>query len=260
MKEPTRWREAGGSAPARVRELFASAEPTRKMTQLELARSTTQVAQIAATPVGVLPGVLAKKIVMAVLGLGGAVALVVAPRVGKDVPLVLKVGAGVPTEDVAATVEAVASGAPAPEEPVKSGERPTERMESRTTPEASRPVPLPKKPARGSSAKKAPPPMPSPPASAKIVTEDSIIREIAMLEEARRLMATSPSEALHRLEAHAREFPEGRLGAEREFLAIDTLLRLGRKDEARARGEALLERSSGTPYEARVRRKLDEMR
>lgn len=90
MKEPTRWIESGGSAPARVRELFGSAQPTRKMTQLELARSTTQVAQIAAMPVGVLPGALAKTIVMAVLWIGGAVALVVAPPVGKDDPLVLK--------------------------------------------------------------------------------------------------------------------------------------------------------------------------
>ncbi|MDC0746105.1 tetratricopeptide repeat protein [Polyangium mundeleinium] len=230
------------------------------MTQLELARSTAQVAQIAATPVGVLPGVLAKKIVMAILGIGAAAAVVVASRGGQDVPLVLKVGVGAPTENVAAAVEAVASGVPAPEEPVKSGERPTEGVESRTTPETSRPVPMPKKPARGSITKKVPPPMPSPPVSAAVVTEDSITREIMMLEEARRLMATSPSEALRRVEAHAQEFPAGRLAMEREFLAIDTLLRLGRKDEARARGEALLERSSGSPYEVRVRRKLDEMR
>ncbi|TKC99794.1 hypothetical protein [Polyangium fumosum] len=258
MKEPTRWRDAGGSAPPRVRELFTSAQPTRKMTQLELARSTAQVAQIAATPVGVLPGVLAKKIVMAILGIGGAVALVVAPRVGQDVPLMLKVAE--PIERVGATVEAAGSGGPAPEEPGKSGERSTEGMESRATPAASRPAPLPKKPARGSVTKKVAPPMPSPPVSAEPVMEDSITREIVMLEEARRLMATSPSEALGRVEAHAREFPAGRLAAEREFLAIDALLRLGRKGEARARGEALLERSSGTPYEVRVRRKLDEMR
>ncbi|MDI1435869.1 hypothetical protein [Polyangium sorediatum] len=258
MKEPKRWLDADGSAPPRVRELLMSAEPTRKMTQLELAQSTVQVAQIAATPVGVLPGVLAKKIVMAILGIGGAVALVVAPRVGQDVPLVLRVRA--PIERVAATVEAVRSNVPAPEEPAKRSERPTEEMEARATPAASRPAPLPKKPARGSVTKKVAPPMPSPPVSAEPVMEDSITREIVMLEEARRLMATSPSEALGRVEAHAREFPAGRLAAEREFLAIDTLLRLGRKNEARARAEALLERSSGSPYEVRVRRKLDEMR
>jgi len=248
MKEPTRWLEAGNSAPARVRELFASAQPTRSMTQLELARSTAQVAQIAATPVGVLPSVLAKKIVVAILGLGGAAALVgggaalMASRGGQDVPRALK---------MPALTESVAGLAP-PEEPMKSGERPAEGMESRTEPAASGPAPLVKKPVRGLSTKKGLP--------TKTVPEDSLTREIAMLEEARRLMATSPSEAFRGLEAHAREFPEGRLATEREFLAIDTLLRLGRKDEARTRGEALLERSSGTPYEARVRRKLDEMR
>jgi hypothetical protein len=83
------------------------------------------------------------------------------------------------------------------------------------------------------------------------------VRETVLLEEARVRLDRSPAEALGRLEQHAREFPGGKLGPEREFLAIAALRRLGRHAEAQARGEALLSRAKGSPYEQRVRHMLD---
>jgi hypothetical protein len=38
---------------------------------------------------------------------------------------------------------------------------------------------------------------------------------------------------------------------------VDALRRLGRRDEARARGEALLAQAQGSLYEGRVRKLLD---
>jgi hypothetical protein len=41
---------------------------------------------------------------------------------------------------------------------------------------------------------------------------------------------------------------------------VDALRRQGRREEARARGEALLRRAKGSLYEARIRKLIDETR
>ena len=74
-----------------------------------------------------------------------------------------------------------------------------------------------------------------------------------MLEQARALLDARPGDALAKLDAHAAEFPSGQLAAERELLAVRALAKLGRVSEARTRGEALVARSRGSPYESRVR-------
>jgi hypothetical protein len=94
--------------------------------------------------------------------------------------------------------------------------------------------------------------------AAPVKVEDTLTREIALLDAGRKLLATNPAEALNRFEEHAREFPRGSLGTEREFLAMEALRRLGRSGEARARGAALLDHAKGSPYETKVRRKLDD--
>ncbi len=49
-----------------------------------------------------------------------------------------------------------------------------------------------------------------------------------------------PAEALALAEGHAARFPEGKLGQERELIAISALAALGRKAEARARANLFL--------------------
>jgi hypothetical protein len=61
-------------------------------------------------------------------------------------------------------------------------------------------------------------------------------------------------------ETHAVRFPAGKLGMEREMVAIDALRRLGRAGEARARAEAMLGRAQGSLYEERVRKLLEQMK
>jgi hypothetical protein len=89
---------------------------------------------------------------------------------------------------------------------------------------------------------------------------DSLAEEAALLERARGALASSPGEALARTEEHAARFPSGKLGMERELVAIDALRRLGRRAEARTRAESLLERAHGGLYEPRLRQLLDGLR
>jgi hypothetical protein len=77
-----------------------------------------------------------------------------------------------------------------------------------------------------------------------------------MLERARALLAADPTAALAQANAHATEFRDGQLVAERELIAIDALQQLGRSKEARSRGEALIRHFPSSIYVARVRRLL----
>jgi hypothetical protein len=80
-----------------------------------------------------------------------------------------------------------------------------------------------------------------------------------MLDRARTLLGTDPGAALRALDAYSAAFPAGHLGLERELLAVDALRRMGRVDDARARGQSLLARAQGSIYEDRVRAILDAL-
>lgn len=83
-----------------------------------------------------------------------------------------------------------------------------------------------------------------------------LAREAKLLERARTLLSRSPGQALAVLTDHERTFPDGALGPEREILAVDALVRLGRRDDAERRGRALTARAAGSLYEERLRRIL----
>jgi hypothetical protein len=88
--------------------------------------------------------------------------------------------------------------------------------------------------------------------------------EVAILEAAEDALSSNPMSALARADHHANRFPDGALAQEREVIAIDALMRLGRGDEARYRAqnfyrefpssahrqriEALLNASSTSPH------------
>jgi hypothetical protein len=87
---------------------------------------------------------------------------------------------------------------------------------------------------------------------------DSLAREAAMLEQSRAMLDSNPSGALAELDRYAERFPEGRLTIESGLLAVEALKRLGRIEESRARGAALLEQARGSLYEARIRTLISE--
>jgi hypothetical protein len=86
---------------------------------------------------------------------------------------------------------------------------------------------------------------------------DPLGREIQLLERARRLISVDPSRALDTLHEHQREFGNGTLVLERQFLEVEALLRLGRRDEARAHAAILKQNAPGSLYERRLSQLLD---
>lgn len=87
---------------------------------------------------------------------------------------------------------------------------------------------------------------------------DSLAREVAMLEQARATLDSNPGGALAELDRYAERFPAGRLTIESGLLAVEALKRLGRIEEARSRGAALLEQARGSLYETRIRTLISE--
>ncbi|WP_433926452.1 hypothetical protein AB3662_26385 [Sorangium cellulosum] len=76
--------------------------------------------------------------------------------------------------------------------------------------------------------------------------------EVQLLHRAQDALATDAGSALALTTEHARRFPAGALGQEREIIAIRALLALGRAAEARARAASLLERFPGSAYRGRL--------
>jgi hypothetical protein len=78
---------------------------------------------------------------------------------------------------------------------------------------------------------------PEPSAASDLARDGALAAERAILDVAR--TAIGRGDAVHALEAvnrHAREFPRGQLSEEREAIAVQALVRLGRDDDARSRG------------------------
>jgi len=68
----------------------------------------------------------------------------------------------------------------------------------------------------------------------------SLSEERALLDRVRgELAENDPANALKLVDEHARRFPKAQLGEEREVLAVQALVALGRYDEARARAAKL---------------------
>jgi len=78
------------------------------------------------------------------------------------------------------------------------------------------------------------------------------VRELELVQRAEATLASDPGRALAIADEHARVFPSGEFLQEREAVAIDALVRLGRKEEAQRRARALVERFPETPYAVRV--------
>jgi hypothetical protein len=80
--------------------------------------------------------------------------------------------------------------------------------------------------------------------------------EFELIGQARERMKSSPTEALALLSRHARWFPAGVLVQERELIAIESLVRLGRDAEANARAQRFAARFPGSAHLQRLKRLL----
>lgn len=129
--------------------------------------------------------------------------------------------------------------------------RPVSRVTSPERP-ASPPAPTPVEPVWRTVEPTAPaplvPPAPPPP-HASAPAPGSLPPERDLLVHARSLLAAGDAAgALASLEDHASRFPKPQLGEEREALAIQALVALGRYDDARARARRFHEGSPNSLF------------
>jgi hypothetical protein len=76
--------------------------------------------------------------------------------------------------------------------------------------------------------------------------------ELALLQEAEGDLRADPAEALAVAARHEARFPHGALVQEREVIAIDALVRLGRVEDARARASRFVKDFASSAHRTRV--------
>jgi TolA-binding protein len=223
VTEPTRLLD-DANAPEEVAALLSSLtapEAPSPAKQAELAKQLASLASPAAV-VTVSTALWVKAaVVLGVLGLAGAWATVKF-RAHDSNPAVQAPLA------TAAPPASVALGAPTATAPVDAP-----AIQPAATPEAASPPP-------GS-------------ARSKSAARDSLADEEALLEQARRVASSSPSQALGLLRQYQQRFPRGQLTAERLFLSVDVLTRLGNTNAARKQADALIRAFPTSVYAAQVK-------
>jgi len=86
-------------------------------------------------------------------------------------------------------------------------------------------------------------------------TETEAPSELSLLREAQDVLVADPGRALGLADEHVRLYPAGALAQEREVLAVDALLRLGRREAAEARASRF---RAAHPGSSQIRR-LDRL-
>ena len=256
MSEPRRWKDSA-DAPVGMRELLASARPSRSIDDATFRRGAKRIASVSLAPTTILLASFWTKLAAAgAIGLAtaGTVAAVIASS----------------NEVAPMTPQAIASPVVAPPPP-REIPAPTP---STSTPEQE-PAPAPA-PAIGPAPAARPPakmlqtaaPAPEPPSIvSSIVTvpeepeqlsrpKSTLADELGLLQRARGHLARSPDTALTELAEHRALYPSGALAAERDLMELDALRRAGRVQEAKSRALAWLARDPQGIHAARVRQIL----
>jgi hypothetical protein len=228
MNEPSFWPE-GDDAPPELQQLLSFAEAPRPLDAVARARSRRRLLALAALPAAAGTMFWVQNLALGAL-LGGAVSVGVAAGTG--------------------SFSAREPPAPSVNEPVRP--TPPTRVD-RTKPS---PEPTVAEQPRADGARAFVPAPATTASTAPSSTSDSVAAEARLLESARRALAADPARALELVARHEREYPTGVLAVEREFLAIDALVRSGRRQEAEARGRRMREHAPGSLYEERLERLL----
>ena len=82
---------------------------------------------------------------------------------------------------------------------------------------------------------------------------DARLEEVELLEKARSLVGSNPAAALKLTAEHSRDFPKGRLGAEADLIAAQSLLGMGKVAAAKQRAQASLSRYPSGLYARQLR-------
>jgi len=254
MKEPRRWLDDPGTT-SELRDLLTSATappPLPPALDVQLAEyAATLAAQGVLAKVGGLS--LWQKLVLFAGGSSKSVVLISLFGIAGAVA----VGAYVSHPSSAPVSHA---GPTHPQAPVQAPElRPTP-VSAPASP-ASSPQPAPSSATLGVSGAERPrqlgsaarDPELAPSEEVASANESSIVAEAKLLSTARSFLDDSPALALAVTEQHRQKYPLGQLSAEREFVAIEALLRLSRRTEAERRAAPLLAAGHDGLYTRRLR-------
>jgi hypothetical protein len=98
----------------------------------------------------------------------------------------------------------------------------------------------------------------APPAEAPADVASRLREEAALVQRAERLLDADPGAALRLVDERRRRFPTGALDQEAEVVAIDALLRLGRRADAAARARTFEAAHAGSLHARRIKRLMGE--
>jgi hypothetical protein len=215
VNTPVRWLQAGGDAPEGAADLLSAAAPPPAFTDALRYRLAVGVAKTATLPAtSVWTSLLVKGAFVA--GIGGASGFLVhAVAANHDAPVVL------PARVPAAAPRSLTSEHPVP--PVAVEALPA--LELPTVP----------------------------PDHAPKLKLDPRLEEAELLEKARSLVGSNPAAALKLTAEHSRDFPKGRLGAEADLIAAQSLLGMGKVAAAKQRAQASLSRYPSGLYARQLR-------
>jgi hypothetical protein len=230
MTHLQRWLESE-QAPPGVAELLAAARLPRPLDAVTRARSRRRLVAMTALPAAASVVFWIKSVALgAVLGSVVTAAVVVpkwhaipAPSAVAPVARTNKVGQAVQRAQERAPIEVIPEASSEPSAALAVSAAPNISNSNRTLPTAS-----------------------------EQAIDDRLGREIQLLERARQLMSVDPGRAMATLDEHRKEFGTGTLVLERQFLEVEALLRLGRRDQAVARAADLRARAPGSLYERRL--------
>ncbi len=91
------------------------------------------------------------------------------------------------------------------------------------------------------------------------VDDDALREELSQIAKIRALVGRDPAAALALAEDGQRRFAKGHLVEEREGLSVIALVRLGRRDEARARAKTFADRYPKSALVSRIHAELEEV-
>jgi hypothetical protein len=214
VNTPVRWLEASEAAPRGAAELLSAAAPPPAFSDALRYRLALGVAKTAVLPVtSVWTSLLIKGALVAAVG--GASGLAVHAVASKhDVPVA---HAPAPVVAPAAVVDQKLA-APVAVEALPALQLPT-----------------------------------APPDRAPRLKLDPRLEEAELLEKARSLIGSNPAAALRLTAEHSRDFPKGRLHAEADLIAAQSLLGMGKVAAAKQRAQASLSRYPSGLYARQLR-------
>jgi hypothetical protein len=253
--DPVRWKD-GADAPAGLRALLVEGRGVPPMPADVRAALLAGLLVPPAAPPPPAPAAVASGSAAWIAGAVAVVAVTIAAIVWATRPaeppptrptIALSTSSGVPAAPPPASVSAVTAAPPALSAAAVSSSLPAPEG---VTVHAPRPPAVSALPAAASA-------LPS--AATSAAETSNLAEESALIGKARAELVANPAAALAEVDEHARRFPRGELGPEREYLRVSALRRLGRNEEARSRGERYLTLFPTSPYAASVRTILAEL-